>query len=83
VSIVEKQIAGKQKRIKAIKAQLKKYAEENIGDDETATIENERVKCTLAKTYGVKVDEAAMKEDGVFEKYAVDTESSRFTVKFL
>lgn len=84
VSIVEKQIAGKQKRIKAIKAQLKKYAEENISDeDDTATIENERVKCTLTKTYGVKVDEAAMKEDGVFEKYAIDTESTRFNVKFL
>ena len=83
VSIVQKQIAGKEKRIKAIKAQLKQFAEENIGDDETATIENERVLCKLTKTYGVKIDDARMKEDGVFEKYAVDTESSKFTVKFL
>ena len=83
VSIVEKQVAGKQKRIKAIKAQLKQFAEESIGDEDTATIENERVICKLSKTYGVKIDDARMKEDGVFEKYAVDTESSKFTVKFL
>lgn len=83
VSIVEKQVADKAKRIKALKAQLKKHAEDNIGDGETAVIENDRVKCTLAVTHSTRFDEEAMEADGVREKYEIETASTRFTVKYL
>lgn len=81
-SIVKKQIAAKEKRITAIKGQLKKFAQERIGDKRTATIEGGGVTCTLARSITTKLDEDAMKSDGVYEKYAREVESERFTVKF-
>lgn len=81
-TIVKKQIAAKEKRITAIKNQLKKFAQERIGEKRTATIEGGGVTCTLSKTTSRKVDEDAMKTDGVWDKYAREVESERFTVKF-
>ncbi len=83
VSAAEKRVAAQAKRIKSLKAQLKKYAEERIGDSDTATVENGRVKCKLARTRGERPDEEAMRADGVWEKYAVATEGARFTVTYL
>ena len=69
-------------RIESIKAQLKQYALENIGDKDTATIEHGRVKCTLAKTTSTTVDTERMKHDGVYEQYAVEKESTRFSIAY-
>ena len=80
VSAVQAAVAEKSKRADAIKRQLKKYAEENIGDSDTATFGNGRVSCKLSRTSGTKVDEGALERDGLLEKYSVPTSSSRFTV---
>lgn len=82
VSIVEKQIEKKQKRIKSIKEQMKKYALENIGDKPKYIFGSDRVTCTLTKSSSKKIDEAALKKDGLFEKYSKDSESTKFNVKF-
>ena len=82
VAAVKASAAKDEKRIEEIKAQLKKYAAENIGDKDTATIENARVTCKLARIYSTKLDEARMVEDGIYEKYATEKQSTRFTVSF-
>ncbi|MEC4272928.1 YqaJ viral recombinase family protein [Adlercreutzia sp. R25] len=80
IAAVESTVADKQKRLDAVKKQLKAYAEENIGEGDTCTFGGGRVKCKLSRTSKKKVDESAMKVDGVYEKYLVDAESTRFTV---
>ncbi|WP_165170623.1 YqaJ viral recombinase family protein [Adlercreutzia sp. ZJ242] len=75
-------IKKEEKRIKVIKDQLKKYAQEQIGDLDTCTFSHGRVTCKLARIKSLKVDERAMKKDGVYDKYAKAAESSRFTVTF-
>lgn len=82
VSIVEKQIAAKSKRITAIKGQLKKYAQERIGDNDKATIQGEGVTCTLTKSVSFKVNEDALKDAGIWDEYAHEVTSERFTVKY-
>lgn len=80
VGAVTSAVKEKQKRMDAIKKQLKKYAEENIGDSETATFGNGTVTCRLVRTHGMKVDDRALERDGLLDKYSVETESTRFTV---
>lgn len=80
VSQVTGAVKDKQRRMDAIKRQLKQYAEENIGDSDTATFGNGRVTCRLSRSHGTKVDAEALERDGLLEKYSVETESSRFTV---
>lgn len=74
-------VSPKEKRIKVIKDQLKKYAQEQIGDKDTCEIKHGRVTCTLKKSVSVKADEKAMKKDGIWEKYAMASETAHFTVK--
>ena len=68
------------KRIKTIKDQLKKYAQEQIGDKDACEIKHGRVTCMLKKSVSVKADEKAMKKDGIWDKYAKTSETARFTV---
>lgn len=70
------------KRVKALKEQLKQYALENIGDKDAAEFGNARVTCKLTVSESEKPDEKAMKADGVWDKYAKKSETSRFTVTF-
>lgn len=76
------EVAPAETRIKSIKDQLKKFAQEQIGDKSTCTFSHGRVTCKLAVSNSLKADEQAMKKDGVFDKYAKECESSRFTVTF-
>ena len=69
-------------REKSLKAQLKQYAEETLGEEDSCTIEGAGVRCTLSKSAGVRLDEDAMRKDGVYEKYAEETVSVRFAVKY-
>lgn len=80
VDVVCGAVAKEEKRIKAIKGQLKKYAQEQIGDKDACEIRHGRVTCKLARSTTVKPDEKAMKADGVWDKYAKESESTRFTV---
>ena len=73
-------ISDKTKRRDAIKAQLKQYATENIGDGDTATFSRGRVTCKLTKTTKTVVDEKALKKAGIFDKYSRQSVSSRFNV---
>lgn len=69
------------KELDAVKKQLKQYAQENIGDNKICEFESNGVNCNLTKSISIKPDEAAMKKDGIWDKYAKETESARFTVK--
>lgn len=82
VDVVHGTVSKEEKRIKSIKDQLKKYAQEQIGDNPECEIKHGRVTCKLAKSTTFKPDEKAMKADGVWDKYAKKSESSRFTVAF-
>lgn len=73
-------LKAKQKRMDAIKKQLKQYAEENIGDSDTATFEHGRVTCKLSRSTSMRVDEKALEKAGILEKYQKEVETSRFTV---
>ena len=73
-------VAEKSKRRDAIKAQLKQFATENIGDGDTATFSRGRVTCKLTKTSRTVVDEKRLKADGLFDQYSKVSESSRFNV---
>lgn len=80
VDTVHGAVAAEEKRIKAIKDQLKKFAQEQIGDGQQCEIKHGRVTCLLKKSFSVKPDEKAMKKDGVWDKYAKTSETARFTV---
>ena len=80
VDAVVAAVSAKEKRIKTIKDQLKKYAQEQIGDKDACEIKHGRVTCTLKKSVSVKADEKAMKKDGIWDKYAKTSETARFTV---
>lgn len=82
VDIVESTIKDKTKRIKNIKNQLKVLCQENIGDNKSATLGNDRVTCTLSRNYAQKIDEDELKLDGLFDKYSFETVTDRFSVKF-
>lgn len=82
IDVAEATVSEDTKRVKVIKDQLKQHALETIGDEDTCTIEGSGVICKLAKTFSTKLNEEAMRNDGIYDKYAVETESSRFTVKF-
>ena len=73
---------GETKRADEIKKQLKKYAEENIGDKDIWEYRGDNVKCKLSTSYRTSVDTDALSADGLFDKYATKTKSTRFTVSF-
>lgn len=75
-------LAAKERRAKQLKDQLKKFAAKQIGDADACEFEHGRVKCKLTRTVTAKADERRMKADGIWEKYAVESESTRFTVSF-
>lgn len=78
----EAKIADKRKREKVIKDQLKKRAEEEIGDNQYAEFGNGHVKCKLTRTTKLIPDEQLMRDDGIFDDYCKEQESVRFTVNF-
>lgn len=80
VDAAHAKVARKEKRLKAVKDQLKKYAMERIGDNAECELSRGRVRCLLKRSVTLKPDEKAMKADGVWEKYAKESESTRFTV---
>lgn len=82
IDAVESAIKDKTKRVKNIKSQLKALCQENIGDNKTATLKNDKVTCTLTRNTNRVVDEDALKWDGLFEDYSNEVVSDRFTVKF-
>lgn len=82
VEAAEQKVKADKARIEEITTQLKQYAANNIGDNKTATIEYFGVTCKLATGTRESLDTAAMKRDGVYEKYAISKSSSRFTIAY-
>lgn len=82
VSAAHASVAAAEKRMKAVKEQLRQYAAESIGDAEKCELSGSGVTCRLARTKSAKLDEGALKADGLYDKYLVEAESSRFTVAF-
>lgn len=80
VAAVDAAVADKRRRMDAIKRQLRQFAQERIGDADTASFEHGGVGCRLSVTRGRKVDEAALKADGLWDKYSKETETTRFVV---
>ena len=71
---------AEEKRIKQIKDVLKNYAMNVIGDRDTCEISNGVVTCKLTRSCSLTVDENMMREDEIWDQYAVPKESFRFTV---
>ena len=67
--------------LKALKEDIKFYLQSNLGDgDKYASLDSNDYEWKLTKSDGVKLDEKKLKEDGLYEKYAVPATSYRFTV---
>jgi len=80
IAAVEATVAKTVKRRDAVKAQLRQYASENIGDGDTATFSHGRVSCKLVRGERVVADEDALRRDGLWDRYSKSTETSRFSV---
>ena len=76
VDRAEDKLADKKDRLKKINDQVKKYMSEQFRDgDKKVEIPGKKYTWTLTKNKRSSVDTAAMKEDGVYKKYAKQTET--------
>lgn len=78
---IEEKAKPIEKELKALKDDIKFYLQSNLGDgDKYASLDSKDYEWKLTKSDGVKLDEKKLKEDGLYEKYAVPATSYRFTV---
>lgn len=76
-----KKVEKETKRLDVVKKQLKQYAMENIGDKDSAVFGDDYVECKLTQSTRDKIDEAALKKDGLLDKYQKEETSTRFSIK--
>ncbi len=75
-------IKDKTKRLDALKKQLKEYATSQFREgDKSVTLSGSRYVWTLAKSVSTKVDDKALKEAGLYEKFSKTETTYRFTNK--
>lgn len=73
-------VADKEKRLKAITDQIKKYALEQFREGDTkVSIPGKHIEFVLTKTETMELDKEALKVDGVWDVYAVPKTNYRFT----
>lgn len=73
-------VAEKEKRLKAINDQIKKYALEQFRDgDKKVSIQGQRYEWVLSKSITTELDKDALKEDGLFERYIKEKINYRLT----
>ena len=73
-------IAEKEKRLKAINEQIKKYALEQFRDgDNKVSIKGQRYEWVLSKTATTELDKESLKADGLYEKYIKEKINYRLT----
>lgn len=77
---VKKAVAKPQKRLDEVKKLLKEYATKQIGDAPEYAFTGAGYTGALKRSFALKVDEGRLKDDGLFDKYAVQSESTRFTI---
>jgi predicted phage-related endonuclease len=73
-------VADKEKRLKAITEQIKKYALEQFREGDTkVSIPGKSIEFVLSKTETTELDKDALKADGLWDKYNVPKTNYRFT----
>ena len=77
---VSSTLSEKEKRLKAINEQIKKYALEQFRDGDTkVSIKGQRYEWVLSKTPTTELDKEALKADGLYEKYIKEKINYRLT----
>ena len=77
---VNSSVAEKEKRLKAINEQIKKYALEKFRDGDTkVSIKGQRYEWVLSKTATTELDKDSLKADGLYEKYIKEKINYRLT----
>ena len=77
---VNSTVAEKEKRLKAINEQIKKYALEQFRDgDKKVSIKGQRYEWVLSKTSTTELDKDSLKADGLYEKYSKEKINYRLT----
>ena len=73
-------VAEKEKRLKVINEQIKKYALEQFRDgDKKVSIKGQRYEWVLSKTATAELDKESLKADGLYEKYIKEKINYRLT----
>lgn len=73
-------VADKEKRLKVLTEQIKKYALEQFREGDTkVSVPGKRLNFVLAKTNTTEIDKKALETDGLLEKYTVPKTSYRLT----
>ena len=73
-------VADKEKRLKLITEQIKKYALEKFRDGDTmVSIPGQRIEFVLSKSETTELDKDALKADGLYEKYSKSKTNYRLT----
>ena len=73
-------VADKEKRLKVLTEQIKKYALEQFRDGDTkVSIPGQRFEFVLSKTNTTELDKKALEADGLLEKYTVPKTNYRLT----
>ena len=73
-------LSEKEKRLKAINEQIKKYALEQFRDgDNKVSIKGQRYEWVLSKTSTTELDKESLKADGLYEKYSKEKINYRLT----
>ena len=77
---VSSTLSEKEKRLKAINEQIKKYALEQFRDGDTkVSLKGQRYEWVLSKTSTTELDKESLKADGLYEKYSKEKINYRLT----
>ena len=80
--IEEAELAEKKKRLDEIKALIKKYATEQLReDDNKVEIKTQKARWTLTRVTTPQIDKAAMERDGILDKYLSYKTTCKLEVK--
>ena len=79
---IKAQAADAEKRYKKVCDMLKEIAKEQFREgDKQVAIPGQKYTWIMSKSVTKKIDEDLLKEDGILEKYQIESESYRFTAK--
>jgi len=80
IDAVKASIKEDEKRLKELTESIKAYCSKQFRDgDNKVEIEGKDYVFTLTRSEKLTIDEEALKADGIYDKYAVPTETFRFT----
>ena len=80
IDTVKASIKDDEKRLKKLTESIKAYCSKQFRDgDNKVVIEGNDYVFTLSRSEKLTIDEDALKADGLYDKYAVPTETFRFT----